>query len=71
MSPQAPLYEAKSKLLRENGILNDTAFLLTLKEPIPEKLLQALRLQRLEGNVVWPEGIKEIYFESLNSEKDR
>ena len=56
MSPQAPLYEAKLSLLKEKGILNDTAFQLTMKDPIPETLLQTLRLQRLESNVAWPEG---------------
>jgi hypothetical protein len=57
MSPQAPNYEQKQKVLLEKGINNETAFPLSLRDPVPEILLQTLRVQRMESNPTWCEGL--------------
>jgi len=48
MSEQAPMFQYKISVLQKNAISNTQSFELTIKDPLPEKLLFTLRVQRLE-----------------------
>lgn len=46
-SEQAPYYARKQQILLEHGIQNTAPFTLTLSDPLPQKLVATLRIQRM------------------------